>query len=109
MTSRLLPSWLPDWDGAEEIAGRIDPIVLHEQVGKLLDLVFADNTAFLDSLSEALESSLVPPLNILGEIYESRTSLTEFVVASRLVRRSAIPYLDDGPVELKVLIENLPE
>ncbi|WP_406094722.1 hypothetical protein [Kitasatospora purpeofusca] len=109
MTSSLLPPWLPDWEGVEDIATRIDAASLRERVGKLLDLVFTEDTILLDSLPETLESALVSPLNILGEIYESAASLTELVVASRLVRRSVISYLKDGPDELKVLIEALPE
>lgn len=109
MTSSLLPPWLPDWEGAVEIAGRIDADGLRGLVGELLDLVFTEDTVFLDSLPEGLESALVPPLNILAEIYEGGASPTELVVASRLVRRSSIPYINDGPEELKVLIEALPE
>jgi len=104
-----LPSWLPDWAGVEEIAAQTDSDILRTQVAELLDLVFTDDTIFLDSLSEDLESALVPPLNILGEIYESTASLTELIVACKLVRRSVISYLNDGPQTLKVLIEALPE
>jgi hypothetical protein len=72
-------------------------------------LVFTEDTVFLDSLPESLESVLVSTLNVLAEIYEGDANSTELVVASRLVRRSVFPYINDGPEELKVLIEALPE
>ena len=68
MTSSLLPPWLPDWEGAVEIAERIDAAGLRGLVGELLDLVFPEDTVFLDSLPESLESALVSPLNVLAEV-----------------------------------------
>jgi hypothetical protein len=109
VTSSLLPPWLPDWEGAEEISRRVDEAALRGHVAALLDLVFTDDAVFLDSLPGDLESALVSPLNILGEIHEHGANLTELVVASRLVRRSTVSYLHQGPEKLRDLIESLPE
>ncbi|MGW1228321.1 hypothetical protein [Streptomyces sp. NPDC002530] len=109
MTSSVLPPWLPEWEGAAEIAEKCDANALRELVGKLLDLVFAEDTVFLDSLPDALESALVSSLNPLSETYESDAAPVNLVVASRLVRRSVLPYTDGGPEELKALIETLPD
>lgn len=95
--------------GAEEISAEIDQDILRMRVGELIDLVFAEDTILLDSLSEGLESALISPLGILGQIYDMGTGPVELVVACRMVRRSAIPYLYDAPESLRILIEALPE
>ncbi|QMU74874.1 hypothetical protein GXW83_02900 [Streptacidiphilus sp. PB12-B1b] len=109
MTSSLLPSWLPDWVGAEEISAETNSDILRMRVGELIDLVFTEDTIFLDSLSESLESALISPLGILGQIHDMDADPVELVVACRLVRRSVIPYLDGAPESLRILIEALPE
>jgi hypothetical protein len=95
--------------GAEEIAAETDQRSLRMRAGALIDLVFAEDPILLDSLSDGLESALVSPLEILGKVYEMGADPVEMVVACRLVKRSAIPYLDGGPESLRILIEALPE
>jgi hypothetical protein len=109
LNSALLPPWLPDWDDADAIARSVNAMELKSTIQALVDLVLTEDTQFLDSLQGDLESALISPLDTLAQIYDSSNSLVELVVASRLVRRSAIPYLRTAPEELKLLIQALPE
>lgn len=103
-----LPAWLPDWSGAGRIAEEVDVVVLRAVVRSLINVVFTDDTALLDSLGDSLESSLVTPLGILSEVYESG-DLVELIVAARLVKRSPIGHLGGAPTGLRMLIEALPD
>jgi hypothetical protein len=103
-----LPARLPDWSGAERIANEIDVVALRLVVRSLIDMVFTDDTALLDSLGDSLESSLVTPLGILSDVYEDG-DLVEMIVAARLVKRSAISHLSGVPTGLRMLIEALPD
>lgn len=87
----------------------IDEINLRARVGELLELVFAEDTILLDSLPENLEAELVATLGVLADVYRGSGSLTEIIVAARLVRRSTISLLDGVPRKLKDLITGLPE
>jgi hypothetical protein len=109
MSGQLLPPWIPEWNGAEAIAAEINREELRSTVGRLVDLVLTDDTVVLDSLSTALESAVITPLSTLASVYESEGKLTELVVAARLVRRSASPYMKDAPQEFRSLVEKLPE
>ncbi|WP_253772851.1 hypothetical protein [Goodfellowiella coeruleoviolacea] len=109
MDSEFLPSWLPDWDGIEVIVRGADPDRLKRVVRELVGSILTESTIVLDSLEPDLEAALVPPLNTLARVYDDQASLEELVVASRLVRRSALPYLADAPNEIRLLIESLPE
>lgn len=107
--SPLLPEWLPEWNGAQEIVDKVDVVDLRRRVRELLGLVFTEDTVLLDSLGDELESALVSPLGTLAEIYEAKASDVDLVVACRLVRGAAIPYVAAAPEKLRKLIEELPE
>lgn len=109
MSRGLLPPWLPEWDGAEAVAEQIDTGELEVTIENLGNLVFAEDTVFLDSLPEIVESALVTPLSTLMSVHSSHENLTELIVAARLVRRSIAPCLDMVPQELLTLIQALPE
>ncbi|MER5625687.1 hypothetical protein ABT061_32080 [Streptosporangium sp. NPDC002544] len=105
--SNHVPSWIPAWQGAEQIAQDLDAEALRTAARKLVDLVLTDDTIVLDSLPEAVESNLVTPLTILVSVLDKPSSTLELVVAARLVRQSAL--LSLCPPELGVLIRQLPD
>lgn len=104
-----IPEWLPDWEGAEDVAKRINGDSLRKAVADLLELVYSDDTVYMDSLPEELESALISPLGFLAEAYEANESIIDVIVAARLVRRSVVGLIDSGPDNLKRLIESFPQ
>jgi hypothetical protein len=103
-----LPPWLPEWNGASEVAARIDVARLRADIHDLVDYVLAEESVVLDSLPADLESSLVPPLALLAHLIERDSSVVELVVAARLVRRAAKNHLDDCPPEVARRLAKLP-
>ncbi|MEV4639540.1 hypothetical protein AB0J80_19515 [Actinoplanes sp. NPDC049548] len=102
-----LPSWLPDWAGAEEETRRADIPTLRLRAQELVDLVFTDDTDYLDALPESIEASVVTSVVVLSDALRDGTDV-EVVVASRLVRRSVDSLLAGAPEELRRLIRHLP-
>ncbi|WP_147312341.1 hypothetical protein [Thermomonospora umbrina] len=105
----ILPLWLPEWNGAEDAGKEIGIERVSFIVARLIDLVLTDDAAVLDSLPPDIESALIGPLDTLASVYEGGGSLTELVVAARLVRRSVMPYLRGTHEEMESLIRSLPE
>jgi hypothetical protein len=103
-----LPPWLPDWEGAETATHATDIEAVRRCAQGLVDLVFTDDTVYLDSLPDELESALVSPLGILSDVLEGGSDV-ELLVASRLLRRSIGSYLADAPQELRQLLHSLPD
>lgn len=103
-----LPSWLPEWNGAEALASVLDPGDLLRDVKDLVDLVFSEDTEFLDSLPPAVESALVTPLLLLERAMSSDDDIVRVVVAARLVRRTIGRVLEQCPPELAEKLQELP-
>jgi hypothetical protein len=57
-----LPSWLPDWVEAEAELRKLDVSMLRPRAQELVDLVFTEDTEYLDALPACVESSIVAPL-----------------------------------------------
>ncbi len=102
-----LPSWLPDWEGAEAVARDCDISRLRSLAQELVDLVFTDDTVYLDALPSVIESAMVVPLGILSDALDDGTDV-ELLVASRLVQRSVGDFLAEGPEDLRRSIGAFP-
>lgn len=102
-----LPSWLPDWAGAEAESRKSDVSALRLRAQELVDLVLTEDTEYLDALPASIESAIVTPLSVLSDSLDEGTDV-EVIVASRLVRRAIDPFLKEAPEELRRLIGYLP-
>jgi len=102
-----LPSWLPDWAGAEAESRKLDVSALRLRAQELVDLVLTEDTEYLDALPASIESAIVTPLGVLSDSLDEGTDV-EVIVASRLVRRAIDPFLKEAPEELRRLIGYLP-
>ncbi|WP_148086364.1 hypothetical protein [Micromonospora sp. HM5-17] len=102
-----LPSWLPDWAGAEAESRSLDVSALRLRAQELVDLVLTEDTEYLDALPASIESAIVTPLGVLSDSLDEGTDV-EVIVASRLVRRAIDPFLKEAPEELRRLIGYLP-
>lgn len=102
-----LPSWLPDWAGAEAESRKSDASAIRLRAQELVDLVLTEDTGYLDALPESIESAIVTPLGVLSDALDEGTDV-EVVVASRLVRRAVDAFLADAPEDLRRLVSHLP-
>jgi hypothetical protein len=106
--SQHLPPWLPEWEGAAELAAQTDIARLRADVADLVGYVLAEDTTVLDSLPEEVESALVTPLTMLGRVHDDGTDPVELVAAARLVRRSVAGCLDRCPDPVRARLLKLP-
>ncbi|MET7426691.1 hypothetical protein [Dactylosporangium sp. NPDC005555] len=107
MNGFALPAYLPEWRGAAAAVAAADMVTLRRSARDPVDLVFAEDTRFLDALAEPLESAIVTPLAGLSQALAHGTNV-EIFVASRLVRRSVEDLLAGAPPELRRLVSRLP-
>jgi hypothetical protein len=107
MASISLPTWHPDWVGAEEAVERLNPAGLRLRAQELVELVFGHGDRYLDALPEDIGSSIVTPLAMLSQALDHGTDV-EVLVAARLVRRSVESLLAEAPIMLRSLVREMP-
>lgn len=107
--STELPSWMPERLDAASLVQELDIEQLRADVTDLVEFALAEDTGFLDSLPEEVESALVTPLLLLGRVNSTNSDPVELVVAAQLVRRSVNDYLIRCPAELTARLMKLPQ
>lgn len=83
-----------------------DTDALRPRCVAMVDLVFTEDTIFLDSLPDRLEANLVPALGLLAQVLDESDDPAELAKMARLVEQCGVPR-EECPPELKVMLDRL--
>ncbi|MFE5860385.1 hypothetical protein ACFQ77_07470 [Streptomyces virginiae] len=79
---------------------------LRARCAALVDLVFTEDTLFLDALPDRLQADLVPALGLLAQALDAPEEPAGLARAARLVEECGVPR-EECPPELKAMLERL--
>ncbi|MFF4261637.1 hypothetical protein ACFY7Y_19240 [Streptomyces virginiae] len=79
---------------------------LRARCAALVDLVFTEDTIFLDSLPDPLQANLVPALGMLADALDASAEPAALVRAARVVEECGVPRAQCPP-GLRAMLDRL--
>lgn len=100
---------MPSWQRDEEAAHGIDTDALTRASHAIVDLVFTEDSAFIDALPDAVQIDLIPTMSVLiGVLDNEPPNPRALWAAARMTRDSILSNRRECPPELVELALNLP-
>lgn len=100
---------MPSWQHGAEAAHELDINALTRAANAIVDLVFTEDTVFMDALPKLVQIELIPTMSVLiGVLEDEHPDPGALAAAARMTRKCVLAYRRDCPQELIDLAMRLP-